>query len=140
MPIPISLAETNEALLALRIGSKASLVDCLTSDVQCPASIKVQGNSCLLIDGQAMVIAIGKPQTCKTFGDFANACVNRVISVSAAYDKVDIVFDRYRDNSIMESSCQRRTKTAKRIRRVIESLDVPLPFDWNNFTLCNSTI
>ena len=56
MPIPISLADTNEAL---RTGSNASLVDFLTSDVQCPASIKVQGNSCLLIDGQAMVITIG---------------------------------------------------------------------------------
>ena len=90
MPIPISLAETIEAF---RIGSKASLVDCLTSDVQCPVSINVQGNWCLLIDGQAMVIAIGKQQTCKTFGDFADAFVNRMISVSDSYDSVDVVFD-----------------------------------------------
>ena len=53
----------------------------------------MQGNSCPLIDGQAMVIAIGKPQTCKTFGHFANAFVNRVISVSVAYDRVDDLTD-----------------------------------------------
>ena len=61
----------------------------------------MQGNSCLLIDGQTMVIAIGKQQTCKTFGDFANAFVNRMISVSDAYDRVDIVFDGYRDSNLV---------------------------------------
>ena len=68
------------------------MMDCLTYDVQCPVFIKVQGNSCLLIDGQAKVIVFGKPQACQTFGDFANAFANRIISVSDAYDSVDVVF------------------------------------------------
>ena len=61
--------------------------------------------------------------------------VNRMISVSASYDRVDVVFDRYRGNSIKASTCKGRTKTAKPITRVIDSRDVPVPFEWNNFTL-----
>ena len=114
MPIPISLAETNGAL---RTGSKTSLVECLTFDVQCPAAIEVQDNSCLVIDGQDMVIAIGKLQTCKTFGDakaFVNL-VNRVILVSAANNRVDVVFDIYTDNSMKASTHQTRTKTPNQL-------------------------
>ena len=77
---------------------------------------------------EKFIISVGKPQTCKTFGDFANAFVNRDISVSAASDRVGVVFDRYRDNSIKASTRRRRTKTVKPIRHVIESRDVPLPF------------
>ena len=38
--------------------------------------------------------------------NFANAFVNRVISVCAAYDRVDVQFDRYGDNASKASTRQ----------------------------------
>ena len=57
MDIPISIANCDGSL---RTGSKAILADVITRDGVCPAEVKVdQSNSCLIIDGQAVVV--GKP-------------------------------------------------------------------------------
>ena len=57
MNIPISIANCDGSL---RTGSKAILADVITRDGVCPAEVKVdQSNSCLTIDGQAVVV--GKP-------------------------------------------------------------------------------
>ena len=59
MNIPISIANCDGSL---RTGSKAILADVITRYVVCPAEVKVeQSNSCLIVDGQAVVVAIGKP-------------------------------------------------------------------------------
>ena len=53
MNIPISIANCDSSL---RTGSKAILADVITRDGVCPAEDKVdQSNSCLIIDGQAVV-------------------------------------------------------------------------------------
>ena len=45
---------------SLRTGSKAIIADVITRDGVCPAEVNVdQSNSCLIIDGQAVVV--GKP-------------------------------------------------------------------------------
>ena len=57
MNIPISIANCDGSL---RNGSKAILADVITRDGVCPAEVKVgQSNSCLIIDGQAVLV--GKP-------------------------------------------------------------------------------
>ena len=48
-------------------------------------------------------------------------------------DRIDIVFDRYRPDSIKRGTGRRRTKTCRPIRRVIENRDVPLPNNWPGF-------
>lgn len=58
MPVPLALAELNGSL---RCGNKSVLADMITANIQLPPSIKLHGRSCLIIDGQALVIAIGKP-------------------------------------------------------------------------------
>ena len=107
MLIPISLADTNGTL---RTGSKASCVDCLTSDVSVPCQSRVKKKTHVFLSmGKQWLLLQENP----TFGDLANSFLNRVISVSVAYDRVGDVFDRYRDNSIKASTIQRRSKTAK---------------------------
>ena len=67
--VPLSLAEVNGQL---RSGSKEILATILTSDIACPNHLEardLQGETTLIIDGQALVIATGKPQGPKTFGD-----------------------------------------------------------------------
>ena len=74
----------------------------------------LQGPSCLVIDGQALVMALGKPPETTTFGDYANKFTDTVLKMGAKYQRVDVVFDRYHDESIKTES-------------------VPLPADWSSF-------
>jgi hypothetical protein len=131
LPVPVSLAEMNGSL---RTGSKSLLADILTSNIECPATIDLEGrSSCLLIDGQARVVAIGKPPDAKTFGDLADIFTQSIFQSGTSYDRIDVIFDRYREESIKSETRLRRTKTARPIRRVIEGRDVPLPSSWLNF-------
>jgi hypothetical protein len=56
MSVPISLADTNGKL---RTGQKAVLADVLTRGIECPSAIDLKGSACLLIDGMALVAAVG---------------------------------------------------------------------------------
>ena len=63
--VPLSLAGVDGQILS---GSKAILAKFLTADI--PMDLKdrhLQDEPMLVIDGQALVIAIGKPQAAKTF-------------------------------------------------------------------------
>ena len=94
MNIPISIANCDGSL---RTGSKAILADVITRDVVCPAEVKVdQLNSCLIIDGQAVFVAIGKPVGAHTFGDIADVFVEHVLVSGKCFKRID---DRYIDNS-----------------------------------------
>ena len=131
MPVPVSLAEINGTM---RTGNKSILVDVLTENIKCPESITLKGRSALLIDGFALVAALGKPHEAKTFGDFADCYVNAVLRKSSKYQRVDVLFDRYRKHSIKATTRSRRSKgNARPVRRVIEGREVPLPIKWQAF-------
>lgn len=133
LPVPIALAEMDGSL---RSGSKAVLFQVLTADVACPTSLaeeELGDSATLIIDGQALVKSIGKPQAASTFGDFTDIFVNIVLQSGAAFDRIDIVFDRYYKLSIKAQTRQRRTRGTRPIRRVIEGPNVPLPANWDNF-------
>ena len=68
-----------------------------------------------------------------TFGDYADIYVQTVLTSGQNYQHIDVVFDRYRDDTIKSGTRTRRTQAARPIRRVIESRDVPLPNNWTNF-------
>jgi hypothetical protein len=131
LPVPVSLAELNGNL---RTGNKALLADMLTADVPCPATLDLHGKSaCLVIDGQARVVAIGKPVAAKTFGDLADVFTRSIFQSGMQYLRIDVVFDRYRDESIKAGTRTKRTKTSRPIRRIVEGQEVPLPNSWINF-------
>ena len=93
LPVPVALAEMNGTL---RTGSKAVLLQGITSGISCPSSLSniVMQNASLIIDGQALVVAIGKPPGLVTFGDFANTFVEAVLKAGANFNRIDVVFDR----------------------------------------------
>jgi len=70
MPVPVALADMNGSL---RTGQTSVLADLITSGTNCPSEIELQGSSGLLIDGLALVSAIGRPSGAQTFGDFAES-------------------------------------------------------------------
>ena len=59
MSVPLSLTTINGTLHS---PNKSLLANILTKDVLTPSTISLDGPSCLLIDGQALVMALSKPQ------------------------------------------------------------------------------
>jgi hypothetical protein len=83
LPVPVSLAEMN---CTLRTGNKSVLADILTEHVVCPDEIELHDtSSCLIIDGQALVVSLGKPDNAVTFGDMADTYVRAVLKVGTSY-------------------------------------------------------
>ena len=67
LPVPLSLAKMNGTL---RTGNKSELANVVTEDIYCPETIQLHATSSFLsIDGQALVVALGKPDAAVTFGD-----------------------------------------------------------------------
>ena len=74
----------------LRTGSKSTLADVITRDVVCPAEVKCdQSNYCLIIDGQAVVVAIGKPAGANIFGELADVLVENVLDSGKFFKRID---------------------------------------------------
>ena len=70
LPVPVSLAEMNGTLCT---GNKSELANVVTEDIDCPETIQLHATSSfLIIDGQALVVALGKPDAAVTFGDLAD--------------------------------------------------------------------
>ena len=120
----------------LRTGTKSILCDVLTADVPCPHALnpnELGDNPSIIIDGQALVCAIGKPKETGTFGDLFGVFRSTVLNMGASFNQINVIFDRYYKVSIKSGTQMRRIRGNRSIRRVIENGDVPLPSDWNNF-------
>ena len=87
--IPVVLAEINGSL---RIGKKSVLADLITSGINCPSEIELQGSSCLLIDGLALASAIGRPSVTQTFRDFADSFQTAVLEAGSRYQHIHVIF------------------------------------------------
>ena len=89
-------------------------------------------NASLIIDGQALVVSLGCPPHAKTFSDFADVFVASVLHAGAHYHRIDVVFDRYKPDSVKQGTRLQRGRGMP-IRRHIESKEGPLPDDWKSF-------
>ncbi|KAL8600360.1 hypothetical protein ACOMHN_013575 [Nucella lapillus] len=128
LAVPLAIAGQMNG--QLRSGPKSILAQTLTSEVPCPPQLEatdLEKEATLIIDGQALVNAIGKPQTAVTFGDLADVFVEAVLWSGADFQRIDVLFDRYYELSIKGGTRNRRKEGAVAIRRMIESKDVPLP-------------
>lgn len=132
-PVPLALADTAGNL---RSTQKAVLAQVLEEGVTYENLPPANGMpTCTIIDGQALVQAIGKPKGAKTFGDLADVFVHSVFKFAKDDCKrVDVVFDRYDTLSIKAGTRTKRMGSTRRpIRRIIEHADVPLPSNWKQF-------
>ena len=57
--MPLSLFEMDKSL---RVGQKSVLTAAFNKAVNCPESLQISEQSTLIIDGQALVVTLGKPQ------------------------------------------------------------------------------
>ena len=72
------------------------LIELLSGGMEYTRVTPVTGRSTLVIDGQALVMALGRPTECNTFDDLADRFLKAVL----VCDRIDVAFDRYRETSI----------------------------------------
>jgi len=69
----------------------------------------------------ALVNSVSKTDQMKTCDDFAQAFIERMSTISANYDEVTVVFDKYIDSSLKNGMRQKRTKGKSTYYRVTDS-------------------
>ena len=89
--------------------------------------------STLVIDGKALVMALGRPSECTTFDNLADTFLKAVLVCGKDYDRIDVAFDRYRETSIKCATTKKRSRGHAPIRRALENGTVPLLMSWYNF-------
>ena len=84
----------------------------------------------MIIDGIALVRAMGKPPNATTFGDYADAFTKKVKSnLHHNITRVDILFDRYHRNSIKTGT---RVKWQHYPTQGSHNNNKQLPTNWNS--------
>ena len=134
-PVPLSLAKQDGQM---NTTSKSDLLFLLTTamGIETPSDIPESDmQTCVLIDGHAKIQALGKPQGCSSFGDYADTFVASVFKhLRHTTTRVDVTFDRYLGlQSIKSSTRIKRTAKRRPVRKLIQGPEVPLPQVWSQF-------
>ncbi|ELT89202.1 hypothetical protein CAPTEDRAFT_223408 [Capitella teleta] len=105
--------------------TKSEMLDCL-----CVQEKQVAPDTtCALLDG-AVVVQMLRPKNSTTFGDYcADVFLQYVLTMLKTKDRVDIVFDVYKDNSLKSGIRQQR---GTGIRRRV-TLSTKIPGNWASF-------
>ncbi|KAL2081649.1 hypothetical protein ACEWY4_023502 [Coilia grayii] len=128
--VPLSLATTDSFLRPTNKADLATILQAGAKETElCPSAV----SSCIIIDGMALVRAIGKLPNASTFGDYADIFVQKVTGyLHGNITRVDLVFDQYKQNSIKGGTRAKRSTTRRKIRTIVRR-DVKIPSDWNSF-------
>ncbi|KAF3835485.1 hypothetical protein F7725_028043 [Dissostichus mawsoni] len=128
--VPLSLATTDSVLRPTNKADLATILQAGAKETELSPSVM---RTCTIIDGMALVRAMGKPHNASTFGEYADVFTQRVASnLHGNVTRVDIVFDRYQQNSIKSGTRTKRSTTQRKVRTIV-SRDVKLPANWNSF-------
>jgi hypothetical protein len=85
-----------------------------------PEAIQLhESSSCLIIDGRALIVGFGKPADARTFGDLADTYVKTVLKSGLRYQRIDVIFNRCRKQTIKSTTRVRRSKAARPIRWIV---------------------
>ena len=89
---------------------------------------------CPIVDGPALIQAIGKPEHARTLQDLGNVFVKNIFAkLHYGYSRVDVLFDRYQKTSITDGTHANRVGSSQPIRWKIDSGTVKLPQSWSKF-------
>ena len=126
MYMPLSLANTCGSLHST---NKSLLTNIFTQNVQTPPTLFCAGTSCLLIDGQSLVMPLGNPlKHLENMPTYLFTLYSRRVE----FQRIDITFDRYCKESITVGTRLKRKQGLHSVRKQIDSDSVPLSFDWSN--------
>ena len=134
-PMPCSLTKTSGEMNS---SAKSDILSLLTHDlgIETPSDLpRTNEPTSVLIDGHALIQALGKPKNCQTFGDYADVFCRAVFKhLGGSTTRVDVTFDRYLGSqSIKAPTRSKRTGNRRPIRKIIEGSHVQLPQVWDQF-------
>ena len=115
---------------SIRSGTKLSMILSLIGYLQYTIlPLHQPAESTLIIDRMARVQDLGLPKHASNFGDLANEFVNSILASGRGFNRIEIVGDRYRENSINDCTFMKRTAKILPpvVRKSIDSRHVPLP-------------
>ena len=101
--------------------SKSDLLGIIAKGLSVCSNLPVSDlKTCVLIDGHALIQTLGKPQGCKTFGDYADVFMKIVRNHFTEHvTRVDVVFDRYTSKDSIKSATRlKRTGKKNPIRNL----------------------
>ena len=114
MSVSLSLAKSRGILHS---ANKFLLTGVLTHGVTTPTTVSLDEPSSLLIDAQALFMALAKPPNTKTFEDYARTFANTVYKMGATIIEIYVTFDCHRRESIKEERRTKRKKCHRPVRR-----------------------
>ena len=137
-PIPLSLASIDGKMNSVQ---KSDLLSLLPEKLSLETSTnlpqpKENKNSCIIIDGHALIQALGKPATSETFKEYGDIFISMVArKFTKSVRRIDVVFDRYigKDSIKIFTRTKRTGKTKRPIRKAISDGNVPMPQVWAQF-------
>ena len=131
-PLPLSLAKVSGTLNIPM--DKAALSHILADEHMCHAIPGSTEPTCDIIDGMALVKTIGKLKDASTFGDFSDVFTGVILShLKDSCGRVDLIFDVYNPLSTKAATRDEQAHGARKIRHIVDSRDVTLPTNWDNF-------
>ena len=117
--MPLSLANSDKSLI---ITDKAVLSHLLYDVYVVNELPPANDNTCVFIDGMALVQSIGKPTTANTFGELADVYCRSVFRhFHGTCKTLDVIFDSYRELTIKGKARERRSTKTIKIWRIINS-------------------
>ena len=131
-PVPLSIATLDGCLR--HSSGKSDLGNILQQNVHQTQPPVSQYETCTIIDGMAAVQSLGNSPGSKTFGQWSDSFTAYVSShFSDNCTRVDVVFDRYVQNSIKGGAREKRKDgKSKGIRRDVESREQRIA-NWDRF-------
>ena len=129
--VPLSLATTDSVLRPTNKADLPTIPQAGAKGTELSPSIV---STCTIIDGMALVRAIGKPLNASTFGDYADIFMQNVTGyLHGNIIRVDLMFDQYQQNSIKAGTRAKCSTSPQKICTIV-SRDVKIPADCNKFT------
>lgn len=130
-PVPQSLASLDGQLHPT---NKASLGHIIGDQFAKTELSQTTDKTCTLVDAMGIVQALQKPKGAQTFGDYADTFAENIFGhFRDGCTRVDVVFDAYKANSIKTTTRQNRSGKTRKVRRIIDSRSVILPYSWPSF-------
>ena len=133
MAAPLVISDTSGVSSQRRTENKSVMMELLSSGTARPRVTPIARKSTLIVNGQALVMALGRPSDCNTFEDLGDKFVKAILASGKDFDRIGMTFGRYRVTSIKCATGKKHSRGHVPIRRIIEDGSVLLPKSWSNF-------
>ena len=80
MAVPLAISDASSVSSQRRTGNKSVMMELLSSGTTRLRVTPIAGKSTLIVDGQALVMELGRPSDCNTFEDFGDKFVKAVLA------------------------------------------------------------